>query len=67
MIIKITTKIKTIITYYDDKTFEIDDKKRRITLLPSKEVITIRSNWWGFVMNNKGAILRTIERKESNG
>ena len=62
MIIKISTKSKTTLYFYDDTVYHTDHKNRTIELLPSKKTISIRRNVRAQVINDKGATLDIINR-----
>ena len=63
MVIRNNTKLRTTYTYYDDKTYKVDNETRTIMLLPSKTFIKIRPHSTAYIMNNKGTILHTITPK----
>lgn len=62
MIIKLSTKSKNTLYYYDDTNYSIEDE-RTIILLPSKKVLKIRKNIRAQVMTNKGVNVCVINRE----
>lgn len=64
MIIKISTKSKTMLHYVKDTVHSTNEHDRTITLLPSGKVFHIRRTVRAQVINDRGTTLSVLNRKQ---